>query len=469
MGIEGDLFEWLNDYLNERKIRVVVNGQKSEWLNTTAGVPQGSILGPLLFLIFINDVTEGIESDIHLFADDTSLMEIINNYNESYAKLNRDLNRLSTWADRWQITFNAAKTVYLQVSRKINQAPKPILKLKGAIVKEVQSHKHLGLTFNNTLTWTDHIDKLVNKASQCVGLLRRICREVPRECLETLYKAMIRPLLEYGDVIYDGSAESHTKRLEDVQRDAAITCTGAYKHTKHSNLLDELGWPPLSYRRKQHRLNTMFKIQNGLAPPYLTDMCPPLTRDRTAYNLRSGANITIPQSRTTTFQKSFYPQSIEDWNNLDMETKNIKTIETFKDHQKKKCTYKINKLYHQYPSKAVINQTRMRLGLSGISAQRFNYNHIDNPKCPFCPSRCEDLVHYFLTCPAHAAHRDALMRETCQILHSIENFEIDFRSQRFRNLFIDIILKGTLLLSEIDNKRIFEITTNYIKNSQRFP
>ena len=159
MGIEGTLFDWLCDYLSDRKIRVVINGQKSEWLHTTAGVPQGSILGPLLFLIFINDVTAGVESDIHLFADDTSLMEIVNDINESYAKLNRDLNRLSIWADRWLITFNAAKTVYLKISRKVIQTPKPLLKLKGVTVKEVQTHKHLGLTFNTNLTWDDHIDK----------------------------------------------------------------------------------------------------------------------------------------------------------------------------------------------------------------------------------------------------------------------------------------------------------------------
>jgi hypothetical protein len=190
MGIGGTLFDWLCDYLQDRRIRAVINGQKSEWRNTTAGVPQGSILGPLLFLIFINDVTENIESDIHLFADDTSLMEILENYNQSYAKLNRDLNRLSVWADRWLITFNAAKTVYLKISRKVNPAPKPILKLKGVEIREVLTHKHLGITFNTTLTWGDHINKLVTKAAQCVGLLRRICRDVPRQCLEILYKAM---------------------------------------------------------------------------------------------------------------------------------------------------------------------------------------------------------------------------------------------------------------------------------------
>jgi hypothetical protein len=112
MGIEGRLFDWLCDYLSNRKIRVVINGQKSEWLRPNAGVPQGSILGPLLFLVFINDITENIESNINLFADDTSLMEIIENYVESYAKLNRDLDRLSSWANKWLVTFNATKTVY---------------------------------------------------------------------------------------------------------------------------------------------------------------------------------------------------------------------------------------------------------------------------------------------------------------------------------------------------------------------
>ena len=236
MGIEGRLFDWLCDYLKDRKIRVVLNGQKSEWKNTTAGVPQGYILGPLLFLIFVNDITEGIESDIHLFADDTSLMEIIENYNDSYAKVNRDLQRLSTWADRWLVTFNAAKTVYLKVSRKVNAAPKPALTLNGANIKEVNNHKHLGLTFNDAHNWSSHIDNLVTKAAKCVGLLRRICCEVPRECLETLYRSMILPILEYGDIIFDGSPDTYIDRLENVQRQAALTCTGAYRHTKHAKL-----------------------------------------------------------------------------------------------------------------------------------------------------------------------------------------------------------------------------------------
>jgi hypothetical protein len=122
--------------------------------------------------------------------------------------------------------------------------------------------------------------------------------------------------MEYAGVIFDGSADTHLKRLEDTQRQAALACTGAYKHTSHVRLLEELGWPTLSTRRKHHRLNLMFKIQNNLAPKYLTDLCPKLTSERTTYDLRTGMNITQPQTKTTTYQKSFFPQSIKDWNNL---------------------------------------------------------------------------------------------------------------------------------------------------------
>jgi hypothetical protein len=373
--------------LEDRKIRVTLNGQSSPWKNTTVGVPQGSILGPLLFLIFINDIVKDIESDIHLFADDTSLMDILDNYINSYAKLNRDLHRLSTWANRWLVTFNANKTVFLQITRKTNPAPKPLLRLNGEIIKEVMTHKHLGLTFNLTLTWSDHVTQQVTKSSRCIGLLRCISRDVPRKCLEILYKSMIRPLMEYADIIYDGSSDTILKRLEATQRQAALTCTGAYKHTSHDILLRELGWPPLSTRRKHHRLNVMYKLQNGLTPPYLEAICPPLTRDRTDYNLRTGLNVTVPQQRTTTYHNSFIPQTIKDWNELSNTFRQAVSLDVFKDLLKHLAGFKINKLFHHESNKAAINLTRIRLGLSGLSSQRHDYNHIDNRKCTPCGAK----------------------------------------------------------------------------------
>jgi hypothetical protein len=467
MGISGDLYNWLINYLSDRKIRAVINGHSSNWFPTNAGVPQGSILGPLLFLIFINDITDNIESDIHLFADDTSLMDIMDNYLLSYAKLNRDLVKLSTWASNWQVNFNASKTVYLLVSRKLNPPPKPILILNGEDVKEVSSHKHLGLTFNSNLNWSDHISHLVVKASKCVGLLRKICRDVPRQCLEILYKSMIRPILEYGNIIYDGSHDSVLTRLENVQRQAALTCTGAYRHTNHETLLDELSWPTLAKRRKNHRLNVMFKIQNGLSPHYLTNSCPPLTRERTNYNLRTGMNITIPPLRTTTYQKSFFPNTINDWNNLKDQTKNLPSLDTFKEHLKKESGSKPNPLYHHDSSKAAINHTRIRLGLSGLSSHRCKYNHITDPKCPTCDAKCEDISHYFFSCPTYFTQRQNFIVNVCEIFFE-NNIEIDFRRKAFRTFFLNTITKGSDVLNEEENKKIFSITQNYICETHRF-
>jgi hypothetical protein len=108
-GIAGDLYHWLESYLADRKIRVVINGQSAEWAKTNAGVPQGSILGPLLFLVFINDVVDDIESDVNLFADDTSLLNVIDQVIDSYDMVNRDLVKLADWASQWLVTFNAKK------------------------------------------------------------------------------------------------------------------------------------------------------------------------------------------------------------------------------------------------------------------------------------------------------------------------------------------------------------------------
>jgi hypothetical protein len=279
---------------------------------------------------------------------------------------------------------------------------------------------------------------------------------------------MIRPLLEYGNILYDGSSDGQVKRLEDVQRQAALACTGAYRHTKHIKLLEELGWPTLSQRRKHHRMNIMFKIQHGIVPPYLINICPPLTRDRTTYNLRSGMNITTPQMRTTTYQNSFIPQTISDWNGLEGSFRDVGTIDTFKEKLKHSLGLKTNHLYHHYPSKAAVNQTRMRLGLSGLSSQRFDYKHIDNPKCLLCGAPREDPVHYFLLCPNHGGPRVSFLTDTCLIL-SNTGIEIEFGIKRFRNLFIEIILKGSNLLSDANNEKIFEITQKFIKESQRFP
>jgi hypothetical protein len=221
-GIGGHLLLWLEDYLTGREIRVVINGQDAPWAKTNAGVPQGSILGPLLFLVYINDIVADIESDINLFADDTSLLNVIDQLQTTFDTLNLDLQTLSDWACQWLVTFNATKTVSLHITKKRETGILPSLYLNGSTIKQVDSHCHLGVDLESKFTWETHIQRIAVKASKCVGLMRRTCRELPRECMENLYLTMVRPILEYGGVLFDGCPKKYSDLLDKVHREAAL-------------------------------------------------------------------------------------------------------------------------------------------------------------------------------------------------------------------------------------------------------
>ena len=117
-GITGPLLEWFRSYLTDRRQRVVLEGACSDWREVKAGVPQGSILGPLLFLFYVNDIVEDIDTDINLFADDTSLLEVVSDPEISVQKVQQDLAKLENWAKKWKVTFNASKTDLLIISLK---------------------------------------------------------------------------------------------------------------------------------------------------------------------------------------------------------------------------------------------------------------------------------------------------------------------------------------------------------------
>ena len=119
-GIDGDLYDWLSNYLTDRKQKVVIAGEESSTKPINAGVPQGSILGPLLFLIFINDIINELENSIFLFADDASLINFFKDITEATASINRDLHRLAQWAKVWRVTFNLIKTVFMILSKNIS-------------------------------------------------------------------------------------------------------------------------------------------------------------------------------------------------------------------------------------------------------------------------------------------------------------------------------------------------------------
>ena len=259
-----------------------------------AGVAQSSVLGPLLLLVYMNDIVDNISSCISLFADDTSLYRTMVTDND-YLILNRDLQTISDWGKRWLVTFNASKTKYMLFSKSGGTANIIPLTFNCMVLEKIHSHKHLGIIFSDDLSWKNHIDGIIIKCSKRLNILKRIQRSVPRLCLENIYLYMIRPIIDYGDTVYDNMTVSLSQDLENIQRQAALACTGGYRHTDHSKLLEELGWDPLSTRRKCHRLFMFFKILNNLTPPYMKSILPDRVIDVAGYNLRNKNNFINPK------------------------------------------------------------------------------------------------------------------------------------------------------------------------------
>ena len=173
----------------------------SDWNFSNVGVPQGSILGPLLFLIFINDIVTDIGSNIRLFADDTSLYIIVEHPDLAARCINFDLHTMSDWTGKWLVKFNPPKTESMVVTRKINKSNHPPLFMSDVLIKEVSSHNHLGVHLSSDCTWHSHIERMKEKAWQRLNIMRRLKFILDRKSLEIIYTSFIKPVLEYGDTI----------------------------------------------------------------------------------------------------------------------------------------------------------------------------------------------------------------------------------------------------------------------------
>ena len=173
VSISSTLLHWFADYLDNRKQRVVLPGATSRWNSTNAIVPQG-FLGPLLFLVYINNIDGNINSKIRLFADDTSLFIIVDNPIDAARKLNSDLEMIHQWATKWLVTFNPSKTESLLQSRKQNRPRHPEITMSQQLITEINSHKHLGITLNGECSCHEHLSELKSKAWQRINIMRKL-------------------------------------------------------------------------------------------------------------------------------------------------------------------------------------------------------------------------------------------------------------------------------------------------------
>lgn len=402
IGCSDRIIKWFSSYLSNRKQRVVINGQSSEWAYIYAGVPQGSILGPLLFLIYINDIVKDIGSSIRLFADDTSLYIVVDSPNAAAFTLNRDLENISKWAQEWLVDFNPNKTCSMIISRKINKILHPPLFMNNIALTETRSHKHLGLTFSDTATWSEHIKNITGKAWTRLNLLRSLKFKVSRKALEHIYVAFIRPLLEYSDSVWDNCSTETKHLLDAIHIEAARIITGGTKLCGIEKMFTDLGWESLQSRRNKHKLIVFYKILNGLAPQYLSDLVPPLVQQNTRYNLRNYDHIQIPHANTNLYYNSFLPSTIRAWNSLDDEIKLSSSVAAFK--------YRLNRNIKRPPSYFSVGSrigqilhARLRMECSSLNSDLYRKRIVSTPSCT-C-GEFESVYHFFFQCPKYATAR----------------------------------------------------------------
>ena len=248
-----------------------------------------------------------------------------------------------------------------------------------------------------------------------------------------------------------------------------ISALGAYRHTSHERLLREAGIEPLYIRRRYFALCLLYKMVNGLTPPYLSYTLPPYVVDSSRYPLRNLNNFSIPRTSKTYVRLSFFWHTLYDWNSIDLSIRQSPSISAFKSRMKRILFYLPNPLFNVYTPNSSTHHARMRMGLSALNAQRKNYNFINFSDCPLCGHTPEDTIHYLLKCPNHAIHRANLMRAIATILnHSMPGLNTNPMSNREFKALNEVLLCGSVNLSFDENCEIFKAVHIFIGKSKRF-
>ena len=252
-GLSGNLLALINNFLSDRQQRVLLNGQSSDWKNISAGVPQGSVLAPLFFLIYINDLPNGLKSNVKIFADDTSLFSIVDDPTLSHEDLNHDLNLINTWAHQWKMSFNpdpSKQAIEVIFSHKRSPPLHTSLTFNNMPVANEGVQKHLGLYLDNQLSFNHHLKEKLSKANKGIGIIKKLSWYLPRSSLVSIYTMFVRPHLDYADIIYDRpNNEVFKSKLESIQYNAALAITGAVRGTSMEKIFNEIGFEFLADRR----------------------------------------------------------------------------------------------------------------------------------------------------------------------------------------------------------------------------
>ena len=323
-GIQGDTLGWIEAFLTRRKQKVIVNGHSSDWTEVKSGVPQGSVIAALLFVIYINDLPDNIKSPLYLFADDCKFFRQIITP-EDTSIMQSDLDKLLEWSKTWLLKFHPGKCVTLRLSLH-KQNDKYTYHLGEDLLDNVEEVKDLGIIVDYKLKFEKHISAKVNKANQSWGTIKRSFKHMNSDIFKKLFCAQVRSHLEYAIQFWAPYLRKDINKIESVQR-RATKCVPGLKDLSYPERLKKLDLPTLAYRRLRGSMIEVYKSFNSYDEEVTQKFTTRPTNTR-GHNLKL---FTKTSKRTHPQHHSFHHRVVNPWNSLPAEVINSPTLNTFKN------------------------------------------------------------------------------------------------------------------------------------------
>ena len=326
-GIKDKTLNWIQAFLSNRSQVVRVNGVTSDAAAVGSGIPQGSVLGPILFVIYINDLPREVSSSTLLFADDTKIYRWIKSIHDSL-HLQNDLDRLVEWSKKWLLEFNESKCHVLSLGKVENIIHAHNYKMNGVKLEHVFEEKDLGITVDSELRFGEHITAKVKKANSMAGVIRRSFSYLDPAQFKTLYVAFVRPHLEYGNSIWSPYLRKYVNAVEQVQVRATKSVDG-FNELTYEERLRKVGLPTLAHRRKRGDMIEVFKHVNVYDKAALSTSFRLKNRPSRAHKFQLMRNEAADGTRGPQ-RNSFYYRTVTTWNEFPRSVVEAETVDAFK-------------------------------------------------------------------------------------------------------------------------------------------
>ena len=326
-GIDNNTLGWIKAFLGDRNQTVQVNGEMSKLASVLSGVPQGSVLGPVLFVIYINDLPEMVKSDVYLFADDTKLSYKVSNAEDAQL-LQEDLNTLSKWSKDWLLEFNAEKCHVITYGRLENIRHTERYRLGDEELEHVFDEKDLGVTMDYELTFEQHISLKAKKANSIMGMIRRSFSFLDKDLFRRLYTTFVRPHLEYAQSVWAPYLMKYINIIERVQERATRLVDG-FREIEYAERLRLLNLPTMTHRRARGDMIEIWKHFNVYDQTTLSKSFQPRQRPSRRHKFQL-LPIKAKDGVRGIETNSFYHRVPDKWNNLPKCVAECLTINEFK-------------------------------------------------------------------------------------------------------------------------------------------